>query len=113
MNKIQYIELLKLRGITDLKDRSVGLSLNEAVKNSGGDPTIEEMVIVNENAMNYFLEKNLLMSKDIKKLTNENAKLTNENAKLIDDVAFLNCLEACGVDNWTGYSTACEMLEDT
>ena len=25
---------------------------------------------------------------------------------------FLNCLEACGVDNWIGYHDACEMMEE-
>ena len=25
---------------------------------------------------------------------------------------FLSCLEACGVDNWRGYSDACEMMEE-
>lgn len=63
MNKIQYIELLKLRGITDLKNRSIGLTLAEAIKKSGGEPTIEEMVVVNENAMNYFFSKKFIRIK--------------------------------------------------
>ncbi|MGL5650013.1 MAG: hypothetical protein ACRDDY_19460 [Clostridium sp.] len=28
------------------------------------------------------------------------------------DSEFLNCLEACGVDNWQGYYDAKEMLEE-
>lgn len=34
MNKIQYIKLLAMRGITELKGKSIA----EAVKQSGGDP---------------------------------------------------------------------------
>lgn len=30
--------------------------------------------------------------------------------KLMDDSNFLDCLKACGVDNWTGYSQAVEMF---
>lgn len=29
------------------------------------------------------------------------------------DVAFLNCLQAAGVDNWEGYDQAQELLEDS
>lgn len=30
--------------------------------------------------------------------------------KLMEQVEFLNCLEACGVDNWNGYADAHEMM---
>jgi len=105
MNKIQYIELLKLRGITNLKDRSIGLSIAEAVKNSGGNPTTEEMVIVNEQAMKYFLENNIELSEDIE-------KLTKENSEYVDRIVFLDALEAAGVDNWEGYSFAQEIMKE-
>lgn len=36
----------------------------------------------------------------------------NEYNKLLRAANFLDCLEACGVDNWSGYSDAIEMLED-
>ena len=29
---------------------------------------------------------------------------------LLESQAFLDCLEACGVDNWDGYEYAVEML---
>lgn len=32
--------------------------------------------------------------------------------KLIHDSKLLNCLEACGVDNWNGYDEAHEMMEE-
>lgn len=30
--------------------------------------------------------------------------------KIVDDSNFLDCLKACGVDNWDGYSQAVEMF---
>ena len=53
MNKIQHIELLKLRGISELK----GSSVRNAIKNSGGNPTTEEMVKVNEASMIYYINR--------------------------------------------------------
>ena len=35
----------------------------------------------------------------------------DEYNMLLQDSEFLNCLEACGVDNWIGYGDACEMME--
>lgn len=35
-----------------------------------------------------------------------------EYEELLNDSAFLSCLEACGVDNWSGYSDARQMLEE-
>ena len=35
----------------------------------------------------------------------------DEYDELIQALELLNCLEACGVDNWSGYSDACEMME--
>ena len=35
-----------------------------------------------------------------------------EYDRLISADNFLNCLEACGVDNWHGYGEAIEMLEE-
>lgn len=35
-----------------------------------------------------------------------------EYADLIDSAEFLSCLEACGVDNWSGYGDAQEMFDD-
>jgi hypothetical protein len=33
-----------------------------------------------------------------------------EYERLLDREAFLDCLEACGVDNWSGYGDAHEMM---
>jgi hypothetical protein len=35
----------------------------------------------------------------------------DEYNDLIEAMEFLQCLEACGVDNWNGYSDAVEMFE--
>ena len=35
-----------------------------------------------------------------------------EYEMLMEKYAFLECLEACGVDNWDGYSEAWKMLRD-
>ncbi len=34
------------------------------------------------------------------------------NAELEEDSLFLSCLEGAGVDNWSGYGDAKEMLEE-
>jgi hypothetical protein len=36
---------------------------------------------------------------------------TKEYESLQEDREFLSCLEACGVDNWNGYSDACDMMQ--
>jgi hypothetical protein len=38
-------------------------------------------------------------------------QLISEIERLQDKEWFLSCLNACGVDNWGGYSDACEMYE--
>lgn len=35
-----------------------------------------------------------------------------EYAMLLKNSEFLSCLEACGVDNWCGYSDAWEMMNE-
>lgn len=35
-----------------------------------------------------------------------------EYKRLLDRVEFLNCLEACGVDNWHGYGEAWQMMNE-
>jgi len=54
MNKYQYIELLKLRDITQLNK---GESVNDAVKRSGGEPTFEELAKTNQSVMEIFIDK--------------------------------------------------------
>lgn len=36
----------------------------------------------------------------------------NEYIQLLEDQAFLNALQAAGVDNWDGYYCAIEILEE-
>lgn len=101
MNKIQYIKLLNLRGITELK----GISIASAVKQSGGDPTDKEMVEVNKQSMSYYIEK-YTEQKEL------NEKLSKENKKLQERDSWLNCLEMAGVDNWSGYDVAIDMRDE-
>jgi len=91
MNKIQYIKLLNLRGITELQ----GISIAQAVKQTGGEPTDKEMVEVNNRAMTHYIEK-FTEQKEI------NKKLEEVNKKLQERENWLNCL----VDNWEGYDFA-------
>ena len=105
MNKIQYIELLKLSGITELNGKSIA----DAIKSSGGEPTQEEMVEVNYNSMIHFAEKAKGFKEEVIKLTLENNKLSLENDELNH---WRRCLEAAGVDNWDGYEIAQDMMED-
>lgn len=55
MNKLQYIELLRLRGITELR----GWSIATALSLTGGDPTEAEMIKVNRNILNNERRKKL------------------------------------------------------
>jgi len=101
MNKIQYIKLLELRGVTVLN----GTTLADAVKKTGGDPTIAEMVEVNKLSMFYFMEQY-----NEQKALNE--QLNTENIKLQERSDWLSCLEAAGVDNWEGYDIAYDMQDE-
>lgn len=38
--------------------------------------------------------------------------LAEENESMSEDVNFLSCLDACGVDNWSGYSEAWQMMRE-
>jgi hypothetical protein len=38
--------------------------------------------------------------------------IENERIELENRVAFLECLEACGVDNWEWYDEACTLFEE-
>jgi len=53
----------------------------------------------------------------IHKLETENLRLaqvvgdlTNKLLKAQEDADFLECLKACGVDNWSGYGDAVDMF---
>jgi hypothetical protein len=102
MNKIQYIKLLNLRGITELK----GMTIASAVRDTGGDPTDAEMATVNEQAMNHYIQKYQETEKARETLDRLNTELQEESD-------WLRCLEAAGVDNWEGYEIAQDMRDGT
>jgi hypothetical protein len=133
MNKIQYIKLLNLRGITELK----GISIAKAIEQSGGEPTDKEMAEVNKQAMQYFIEQNIEKEKEIETLKTKVSTLTfclevqkiekeiNSTPQPIHEsptqerLAFLEernlillALEGAGVDNWEGYDIAMESYKD-
>lgn len=101
MNKIQYIKLLSLRGVDKLENETIA----QAVKRTGGDPSLEEMVEVNRLSMLFYIDKTVTQEIEIEKLKKRNSKLEY-------DSDFLESLKACGVDNWSGYSDACDMMEE-
>lgn len=100
MNKIQYIKLLAMRGVTELK----GTSIAEAVRQTGGEPSDKEMVKVNEESMKYFYEK-----WEEEKVKNEVLQKQVEKLEKRDE--WLSCLEAAGVDSWEGFGIAIDMRE--
>ena len=109
MNKIQYIQLLDLRGITKLEK---GQSVGDAVRKSGGEATLEELVIVNEASMLYYIHRYQEEKTAKETLEKEVAQLKIDKANLEEDSLFLSCLEGAGVDNWSGYGDAQEMLDE-
>jgi uncharacterized protein with von Willebrand factor type A (vWA) domain len=56
-------------------------------------------------------EADQLAGKDVPALLAEIRRLQTELAKAAEDVDWLRCLEAAGVDNWEGIETAIEMRE--
>ena len=45
-------------------------------------------------------------------MSDKTATITEKEYKrLLKDSNFLSCLEACGVDNWHGYSEAWRMMD--
>jgi hypothetical protein len=101
MNKIQYIKLLAIRGITELK----GITIADAVRRTGGKPSDKEMVKVNEESMKYFAEK-----WEEEKVKNEALQKLVQTLEKRDK--WLSCLEAAGVDNWEGYDIAIDMVDE-
>lgn len=108
MVKVQYIELLKLRGVTELKGETMGM----AVTRTGGDPTQEELVKVNEASMFHFITKYQEQEEISKTLEKEVDRLHRLNAKLEDDSLMLSCYRNVGVDNWDGAGDAEELFAE-
>ena len=106
MNKIQYIKLLEIRGITLPVFRQ---SIAQAVEDSGGSPTPEEMVKVNQLAMEYFINKFQETKNELDKAqeTLEVTFIELSNAK-----RWIDALHAAGVDNWSGYETAQDIRDE-
>ena len=100
MNKVQYIKLLELRGVTELK----GETIADAVERTGGKPSDREMVIVNHQAMLHYINE-FTEEKD------KNEKLSKKVEALEVKADWLYCLEAAGVDNWEGYDIAIDIRD--
>jgi predicted RNase H-like nuclease (RuvC/YqgF family) len=81
MYKIQYIKLLELRGITKLEGKTIG----DVIRQTGGEPNEKEMIKVNEECMNHYLQKYEEEVSKNKELTNQIEILKNviENNKNI------------------------------
>lgn len=77
MNKIQYIKLLELRGITKLEGKTIG----DVIRQTGGDPNEKEMIKVNEECMNHYLQKYEEEVSKNKELTNQIEILKEESYK--------------------------------
>ena len=98
---IQFVKLLELRGVTELKGETIAM----AVKRTGGEPTNKEMVLVNQESMIYFLNKY------------ENEKYKNElleKAILKQQQKILELqkrLEEAGLDNLEGCANAEEIRD--
>lgn len=88
MNKIQYIQLLKLRGITELK----GITLAKAIEQSGGLPNNKELVEVNQKSMEYYIN---LYNNEVEK----NKILLKQNNDLINKSLLLDALHNHNVEN--------------
>lgn len=109
MVKVQYIELLALRGVTELNE---GETMGMAVTRTGGDPTQEELVKVNEASMFHFIKKLKEQEEINKKQLEEINSLKLRNEKLADDSLMLSCYRNAGIDNWDGASYAEEMYDE-
>lgn len=102
MNKLQLIKLLELRGVTELEK---GQSLGQAIRDTGGEARKDELLEVMRLCEVYYLDK-------IKTLESHVEQLDKRNDDMFEDVIWLRCLEAAGVDNWEGYEIAAEMYNE-
>lgn len=82
-----------------------GISIAEAVRQTGGEPSDKEMVKVNEESMKYFSEK-------WEEEKEKNEALQKQVEKLEKRDEWLSYLEAAGVDNWEGFGIAIDMRKD-
>jgi hypothetical protein len=107
MTKVQYIELLKLRGITELPK---GESIQSMIDGTGGAPTKDEMIKTNEAAMFYWLSEKKKLDNETDVLKQTVTHLTERLNFAEKDLDKLNALELGGVDNWDGYDHAMELM---
>lgn len=63
------------------------------------DPNV---VVKNEEAMDSYIAE----------LHNKIKTLEKQIEEYDEDIQFLDCLRACGVDNWEGYDEARKMMRD-
>lgn len=94
----------------------VKISLEEAIERLQKDEQVMmqkpsgSICIVNKNSM--FTADMLHTSTFYVKDSEEITISKYDYDKLVEKADFLDCLEACGVDNWHGYSDAHEMMEE-
>jgi len=102
MNKLQLIKLLEARGVTELEK---GQSLGQAIRDTGGEATYDELLKVMQLCAEYYNTKLESMEKQVE-------KYSKELAEAEDDLLWLRCLEAAGVDNWEGHDIAVDMYTE-
>lgn len=65
-------------------------------------------VLVSELSITEFLELDKISNEDNGNVISVDAE---RYYSLLEDSEFLSCLRACGVDNWSGYGDAYEMMD--
>lgn len=101
LNVLQGKKLLNLRGVKELPK---GKSVKDVYYSTGGDPSLEEMVEVNNLCAEYYRI-------ELEKTQEVLEKQIIRNKSLQERDEWLSCLEQAGVDNWDGYSFAIDIKE--
>ena len=93
MNKVQYLALLHNRGVKNLdKFGTVG----NAVKKTGGEPSLTEKLKCTEDAMNYYIGKIQDLKKDFDRVV-----------EIADEASLrIKCMLDTGIEEWEGFEEA-------
>lgn len=102
MNKLQLIKLLEVRGVTELEK---GQSLGQAIRDTGGEATYDELLKVMQLCAEYYNARIESMEKQVE-------KYSKQWSEAEQDLLWLRCLEAAGVDNWEGHDIAVDMYTE-
>lgn len=108
MTEIQKESLLIVR-IYIKKDNE---SLDEAIENSGGTPSENELDRLNNFSIAIYENKLQKQNNKIQNLEEEIQRLKNVIIPLEEDSNWLNCLRNAGVDNWEGYDIAIDAFNE-